>query len=175
MLPKEAVGAEIGVWKGEFSAEILKGSNPRKLYLIDPWVIQDDALHRDSWYGSDERADMDKIHSRVLQRFAKEREDGSVIVMREFSTKALEGFPDNHFDFVYIDGDHEYSAVRRDCFTAYEKVRQGGLICGDDYSLGGWWKDGVVRAFHDLLGARQVIIRYVRGSQIVVQKLAASR
>ncbi len=66
MLPKQAVGAEIGVWKGEFSAEILKVAAPKTLYLIDPWVIQDNATHRESWYGDAERADMNKIHDNVL-------------------------------------------------------------------------------------------------------------
>ncbi len=52
--------------------------------------------------------------------------------MREFSKKALGQFPDGFFDFIYIDGDHEYSAVREDCFMAFDKVRPGGYICGDD-------------------------------------------
>jgi hypothetical protein len=37
------------------SAEILKGASPKQLYLIDPWIVQSDALHQDSWYGNEKR------------------------------------------------------------------------------------------------------------------------
>ena len=54
----------------------------------------------------------------------------------------------------------------------FAEVKPGGFICGDDYSITGWWRDGVVRAFHDLLHDRAVIARYVRANQIMVEKLA---
>jgi hypothetical protein len=172
ILPKRAVGAEIGVWRGDFSAEILKVAAPRKLYLIDPWLIRDDAVHEKAWYGTRSKPDMEGIYQNVLKRFAVECESGTVVVKRARSEETLSEFPDGYFDFIYIDGDHEYSAVRKDCFLAYEKVRTGGYICGDDYRIGGWWKDGVVRAFHELISERPVLIHYTRGTQIVLQKRA---
>jgi predicted O-methyltransferase YrrM len=114
---------------------------------------------------------MESIYQGVLRQFANQLEAGSVVVRRGASQDVLFEFPDSHFDFIYIDGDHEYAAVRQDCFLAYEKVRTGGYICGDDYSIGGWWKDGVVRAFHELIAEKPVIIRSVRGNQIVLEKL----
>jgi hypothetical protein len=172
ILPKQTVGAEIGVWRGDFSAEILKAAAPRKLYLIDPWLIRDDAVHEKAWYGARSRPDIEGIYQNVLKRFAVERESGTVVVKRARSEEALSEFSDGYFDFIYIDGDHEYSAVRKDCFLAFDKVRTGGFICGDDYRIGGWWKDGVVRAFHELISECPVLIHYVRGSQIVLQKRA---
>lgn len=170
-LPKGGVGAEIGVWKGEFSARLLAGAQPKTLYLIDPWIIRDDPLHRKAWYGSERKIDIEDIYQGVLQQFASERDKGSVVVKRGFSQDILAEFPDGFFDYIYIDGDHEYSAVRKDCFLAFDKVRSGGYICGDDYSIRGWWKDGVVRAFHELIAEKAVIIRYVKGSQIIIEKL----
>jgi hypothetical protein len=174
VLPRQSVGMEIGVWKGDFSAELLRALSPTKLHLIDPWVLRDDAVHRSAWYGSEGKADMEAIYEEVLQRFAAERAKGVVEVHREPSKQVLQRLADNSLDFVYIDGDHEYSAVHDDCFLAYDKVRAGGLICGDDYTLGRWWGDGVVRAFHELVHDRNVIIRSVRGSQIVVEKIASN-
>ncbi len=171
MLPKGAVGAEIGVWKGDFSAEILQIAQPRQLCLIDPWRLRDDPIHNRSWYGTKRKPDMEKIYQGVLQRFEKEIEQGSVSVQKAPSHEALAEFPNEHFDFIYIDGDHEYGAVRQDFFLAFDKVRPGGLICGDDYSIGSWWKDGVVRAFHELLAQRPLLIRYVQGGQVAVEKL----
>ena len=36
-LPKDAVCAEIGVFRGEFSRQILEIKAPRELHLIDGW------------------------------------------------------------------------------------------------------------------------------------------
>ena len=165
MLPKGGIGAEIGVWKGEFSIKLLQGTQPKTLYLIDPWVTRDDPLHRKSWYTTNRNPDMEGIYQSVLQQFSNERENGSVVVKRGFSEDILKEFPDESFDYIYIDGDHEYSAVRKDCFLAFDKVRVGGFICGDDYAVRGWWKDGVVKAFHELIGEKPVIIKYVRAGK----------
>ena len=35
-LPARSTGAEIGVWKGDFSALILDTVRPARLYLVDP-------------------------------------------------------------------------------------------------------------------------------------------
>src|SRR4051812_42875892 len=37
VVPKNAVGVELGVFKGEFSAEILRVAKPRELHLVDAW------------------------------------------------------------------------------------------------------------------------------------------
>lgn len=170
LLPKASVGAEVGVWKGDFSAQLVDALQPKTLYLIDPWVINEDRIHRKAWYGSDGRPDMEAIYESVRLRFRKELQQGSVVIVRQPSSVALSALSDNSLDFIYIDGDHEYSGVRKDCFLAYDKVRNGGLICGDDYAAGGWWKDGVIRAFHDLISQRNVLIAYTSGSQIVLRK-----
>jgi hypothetical protein len=36
-MPVESVCAEIGVWKGDFSREILRRTSPKMLHLINPW------------------------------------------------------------------------------------------------------------------------------------------
>lgn len=169
-LPKRSVGAELGVWKGNFSAQLLEALQPTRLYLIDPWQINEDAAHKSAWYGSKKRPDMHAIYEGVLRRFEKERQQGSVVILRQPSSAGLRAIPDNSLDFVYIDGDHEYTAARTDCFLAYEKIKAGGVICGDDYVGGKWWKDGVIRAFHDLICERNVVIAFCQGEQIILQK-----
>jgi hypothetical protein len=51
LIPKDAVGAEIGVHLGDFSAQILKVACPRALHLIDPWLYLPQSAYRSSWYG----------------------------------------------------------------------------------------------------------------------------
>lgn len=38
-LPKNAVGAEIGVFRGHFAEVLGAAAFPRLLYLVDPWTI----------------------------------------------------------------------------------------------------------------------------------------
>ncbi len=52
MIPKGAVGIEIGLWKGDFSAQILRAARPGTLHFVDPWLVSDAAdRSRAAWYG----------------------------------------------------------------------------------------------------------------------------
>lgn len=170
-LPKRAVGAEVGVWKGAFSQRILATANPRELHLIDPWRLSERAEHMDARYGTKRAPNMEKIYNSVRERFAAQIKDGSVTVHRGLSSDILKTFSNDYFDFVYIDGDHVYEAVKADLFDCYAVVKTDGYICGDDYSLGGWWKDGVVKAMHEFVASRSVKIELVLGSQFLIRKV----
>lgn len=117
--------AEIGVWKGGFSAQILN-RNPSELHLIDPWVHQD---YKKRWYSIPQKS-MDRIHDGVHEKF---KNDSRVKIHRKFSTDVK--FPDSYFDWVYIDGDHSYLMVLKDLEFYFPLVKSGGFLCGDDY---GW-------------------------------------
>ena len=54
-------------------------------------------------------------------------------IVREFSVNAARFFPDETFDFIYIDADHIYEAVSEDLAAWYPKVKVGGVIGGHDY------------------------------------------
>ena len=72
-MPVNAICAEIGVWKGDFSEDVLRTTQPEKLYLIDPWMFQPDFADR--WYGgalAKSQMDMDDIFSEVKERFASD-------------------------------------------------------------------------------------------------------
>ncbi len=113
MMPKNSVCAEIGVYRGELSEQILKYVKPKQLHLIDPW-------------------NLDQHYQLVKKKF-----DGNpcVIIVREKSEIALESFSDNFFDWVYIDGDHSTEAVLKDLKLSLKKVKSGGYIAGDDISF----------------------------------------
>ncbi len=172
-LPKGATGAEIGVWKGDFSARILAQARPKKLYLIDPWKVSDRPEHTAAWYGSARAPDMDEVYGDVRARFDAEIKAGTVETLRAPSSDALSALPDAALDFAYVDGDHRYEVVRQDLELCVAKVRTGGLICVDDHILGRWWGDGVVRALNETLGAHpaELEVRYAHQSQVVLVRL----
>ena len=91
-LPPNAITAEIGVYKGQFANEILCATNPDELYLIDSWENEFKGLHKE-----------------VTKKFSKEIGIGKIKIIRENSIVALNSFPNNYFDWVYLDSDHSYN------------------------------------------------------------------
>ncbi len=133
VMPKGARCAEIGVWQGDFSAEILEITQPRELVLIDPWDLlaqkSDEHTHAQHASANKMRAKYDHIMN-TIGRIP------NCIVRKGFSAEVLETYPDNYFDWVYIDGNHMYDFVLRDILVSARKVRPGGVIAGDDL----FWK-----------------------------------
>ena len=125
--------AEVGVWKGEFTKEILT-RHPKKLYLIDPWMYQTDFPGR--WFSgkvAKSQADMDAIADSVVKKYGKH---ANVEVVRKKSEEAFKQFEDGFFDWIYIDGNHEYAPTLQDLRDAYRTVKPGGYVTGDDYMWG---------------------------------------
>jgi predicted O-methyltransferase YrrM len=42
-------------------------------------------------------------------------------------------FPDNYFDFIYIDANHHEKWVLRDINISLPKLKDNGILCGHDY------------------------------------------
>ena len=51
------------------------------------------------------------------------------------ATVAASHIPDQSLDYIFIDGDHSYSAVVRDLDNYWDKVRTGGIFAGHDWNL----------------------------------------
>jgi SAM-dependent methyltransferase len=161
-LPQGGMGAEVGTWKGDFSAQLLEYSKPKLLYLIDPWTYRGDPEYEHAMYGPESggQADMDEIYGSVLIRFRTQTKSGSVVVWRKSSNEGARDLPDGSLDWVYIDGDHTYAAVKADLEAFRRVVKPRGVISGDDYDDDGWWADGVTKAvdeFADVVGRPEII------------------
>lgn len=173
--PKHAIGAEFGVFRGKFSAEILETCMPKKLYLIDPWINFEDPLYENTWYHADSSNDMEDVFQKVSRRFRTQIDDGKVEILRGKTNEVADQIPDGSLDYVYIDGDHSYEGVKTDLALAMQKTKEDAVIAIDDYYIGGWWKDGVIRATSELLGAyadRLTIIECIE-KQMVIQRRPA--
>jgi hypothetical protein len=119
-------GVEIGVKHGLFSQHLLSDWKCEKLYLVDPWEKQDGSVYDETHHDHD--TDL-SVCIDNLKPFV-----GKYEMIKDYSYNAYSRFPDEYFDFVYIDGNHSYDAVKDDLIKWYPKLKKGGLIAGDDYS-----------------------------------------
>ena len=116
------VGAEIGVYKGEFSEKISKVG--LKLYAIDPWRIYKDYSNPRG------QARLDAQYEQTKQVLAPYPD---CTIIRKTSMEAVEDFADGGLDFVYIDANHEFRYIAEDLAEWTKKVRPGGIVSGHDY------------------------------------------
>lgn len=133
-MPKNARCAEIGVWNGGFSDVILEVTKPAELILIDPWEkLAEQSPEEWTHNKHQDHQFMQKMHNHVVSCY---HHLSNVSIRCGFSSDILSSFPDKYFDWVYIDGNHQYDFVREDVKLAFKKVRHGGIIAGDDF----FWK-----------------------------------
>jgi hypothetical protein len=126
------IGAELGVCRGFYSKVLLETSQLTTLYSIDRWA-----------------GDRGHTNEQREEAAARLRPYGSrsVLVTATFE-EAVVQFPDEHFDFVYIDG---YAHTGQDDGQTMDlwwpKVKPGGIMAGHDYGEGAFQvnKDAVDR------------------------------
>src|SRR6185295_816494 len=97
-LPRRGRVAEVGTYRGHFARHILT-CDPAELHLID--------------------IDLSLLDPAVAA-------DKRVTTHLGLSHDMLAQFPDNHFDWIYIDGDHSYAGASLDARVAATKVKPGG-------------------------------------------------
>jgi hypothetical protein len=173
LLPVGSVGAEIGVYRGRFSEQVLQVVRPRELHLIDPWKHEGGEVYRKALFGGRARggqAGMDACLERVRSKFAHDIKAGRIVIHRGFSGDVISRFPDGYFDWIYIDGNHLYDFVMQDLELAFRKIRAGGVICGDDYMDGGWWQGDVKKAVDEFIRVRQLEVLAIRNRQFALRR-----
>lgn len=138
--------AEVGCGYGQHSKYILKTTNIDKLFMIDSYKYYDNDLFSYSIkniiipsYTLEQKFD---DFSKMVENDVKEF-GNKVQFVRTSSTEAVEYFPDNILDAIFIDANHEFEYVLQDLNMWWPKVKNGGIMAGDDY-----WMEGVAKAVH---------------------------
>lgn len=130
-IPKNGAAVELGVFNGDFSEMILDYLKSNRLHLIDPFEINEetygDAMRLTTAYSTD------KQYADVFDKFSHEILTGKVVVNRKYSYDAVKDYPNNYFNFIYIDASHLYKDVKQDLNDWLPKLKNGGLMCGHDY------------------------------------------
>lgn len=118
--------AEVGVQAGGFFSHLLT-DNVKKAYGIDCWEKSTTDAQNDQGYSKEV---LEGMYTSLVRNYLP---DSRVQMIKEFSVAGSTLFPDEYFDFVYIDADHTYEGCLEDLVAWYPKVKKGGIIAGHDY------------------------------------------
>lgn len=125
--------AEIGVYRGEFAAAMLSSCpDIDQYFMIDPWK------HLGKWNKPANVGDdlFEKYYQETLD--ATHSASNKRVVLRGTTTEVIDQIPNGQLDMVYIDGDHTLRGITIDLVRSYSKIREHGLIAGDDFIPSVW-------------------------------------
>lgn len=140
---------EIGAWKGKsacYMGERLKDTGKNIRYTVV-----------DNFKGSPTEKvhlqDKEIVNGTLYETFLKNIRPlrAFIGVIRDNSEDVPQHLSDSTIDFLFIDGDHTYEAVKRDIKLWLPKVKKGGVISGHDYDL-----ESVKRAVDEIFPDRKI-------------------
>ena len=112
---------EIGSFEGMSSIWMLENiltHEDSKMYCIDAWA---------EW--------TENAFSRFIENINKTGKRDKVDIIKGDSANYLGKFPENYFDFIYVDGDHNEQPVIKDATMSFRILKKGGIMAFDDYLL----------------------------------------
>jgi len=137
-IPTKGTMIEIGTFTGE--STVLFGDHFEKVIGIDPMLQDYDPKDPTSKFNFNEVLDMFVERTKTYD---------NIQLITKTSDDAVNDFNDEVFDFIYIDGIHQYENVKQDIINYLPKVKNGGVIGGHDY--GPSWP-GVKQAVDEMFG-----------------------
>lgn len=135
------IGVEVGVQTAWYGAQLRKQWDGLLYIGVDPYVVypgSDVPQHDHEGYRAQAIAALDAT-GRPYELLRVPSVGGAWQLRQRYGMESL--------DFVYLDGDHEYSAVMADLEAWWPLVKPGGIIAGHDWVLDGWHADDAYRAF----------------------------
>lgn len=108
-------GIELGVAEGIFSERMVKSGCFNEFFGVDMYADSHDTAQ----------------YKRALERVGL---SAQYKLLRMTFNEAFDLFPDEYFDFVYVDGyAHSGEEGGETIYEWFKKVKVGGVIAGDDY------------------------------------------
>ena len=123
--PENGTFVEIGAWLGKSSSYLVDNGGNRTIIIID------------SWEGSpNERNTNHRLATQtdIYEIFKENMGERKYESIRGLSTEVVNQFEDESLDTVFIDATHTYEAVKEDIKVWLPKVKNGGILAGDDYN-----------------------------------------
>jgi hypothetical protein len=146
-----SIAVELGAWKGRstcfMGVEIANSGKPIRFFTVDHWLGSADE--------ESNTGDPDVQAGRLFEIFQQNIAPvaAQVQVIRSDTAAAADRFADGSVDFLYVDASHNYGGVLRDLIAWFPKVREGGLIAGDDWCFSERGELSVRNAVVDFFGA----------------------
>lgn len=134
---------EIGVGAGDNAENMLANLLDSKFWFVDSYDVKNSTFQFNDGSGQPKEfsaSERLEFIERVQNRLSRYNETGRLSLLVEDSSVAAEKFPDEYFDYVYIDAQHEYDNVLKDIKAWLPKVKKGGFLAGHDYGLPGVMK-----------------------------------
>ena len=150
---------ELGVYKGDnFQRMIVH--QPEVAVAVDLWKDDGIRSHNDVNYTQAELESQYKYFKKKVKGFP------NVQIIRNYTIHAAKLYPDNYFDFVYIDADHSYEGSYTDIITWYAKVKPGKFLVGHDYRK----KYGVFEAVNKFVADNKLTLIFLSPSTWAIVK-----
>jgi len=127
---RNLIGVEIGIFRGVNAHAILSFLPIKMFYLIDPYLEYDEYV--ESWIPDHSQSDFNNDYVMAKKRLRKFKDKITFIKMK--SEEAITQIPDG-LDFIYVDGNHKYEYVKQDLELYWPKLREGGVLGGDNFEV----------------------------------------
>jgi hypothetical protein len=125
----EILGLEIGVCRGENIIKIIESCKKIKtIDGVDPYKPYHDP---NGGLGEVEIKKMFEVCEKNLKEYGQNKINLHVMTSIEFSHKV----PNQHYDYIFIDGDHSQEEVYKDMVSWYPKLKTNGIFSGHDIHL----------------------------------------
>jgi hypothetical protein len=157
-----AVFVEVGAYLGRsalyLASRIKQSGKQIRLYVVDLW---------DGWLYHDRdpqtpRAESKNVFWHFIRNVRRAGVEDVVCPLKMPSEQASNLFEDGTLDFVFLDADHGYEAVRRDLQCWFPKVKRRGVLGGHDY------------IHPDFPGVRQAVDEFFAQEELPLQVLGTS-
>lgn len=121
---------EVGTWLGSSAIHMAKLlEKGGKLYAVDTWLGSEEHMNH-----PDFKVLLPNLYLQFLSNVKHHGVATKIIPIRMSSLEAAFAL-DTIADIIYIDASHDTENVYKDLLAWYPHVRQGGILCGDDW---GW-------------------------------------
>jgi hypothetical protein len=152
-----AVFVEIGSFKGRSTAymavEIINSGKKISFNCVDPQELLSHYAE-----SAKEQPEIFEGYNEVDFHRRLEPVKGYYNLIKEKSSNAVHQFQDGSIDFLMVDGDHTYEAVKEDILNFLPKMKIGGVITGDDAFV-----EDIRRAAIDAVKDKDLHVEFIDG------------
>jgi len=135
ILPKKGYGAELGVFQGKFSKELILVTEPKRIYLIDPWwtVIGEYYGDWSRYHNNGELLSTKKAYQQAQTHVAEAKGTEIAAFHIDDDVAVLKKMKNNSLDWAYVDSTHLYEHTVQELAELERLIKPDGVIAGHDW------------------------------------------